>query len=69
MPPTGISGSYEWSLNLTNWYAGDGIDGPIGGTNVAISPDTVGTTTTVTATTSEPTDYIFLRVRGILVAP
>lgn len=68
-PPTGISGSYEWSLNLTNWYAGDGIDGPIGGTNVAISPDTVGTTTTVTATTSEPTDYIFLRVRGILVAP
>jgi hypothetical protein len=63
--PSDLSGFYEWSPNLADWYAGDGIDGPAGGPAVLISPNTVDTTTTVTATASEPLERLFLRI-GVL---
>jgi hypothetical protein len=57
--PGDLTGTYEWSLD---WYAGDGSEGPIGGPTVTISPNTVGATTTVTATASETLERIFLRM-------
>jgi uncharacterized sulfatase len=59
--PGDLTGYYEWSPNMVDWHAGDGTDGPIGGPTVTISPVTTGTTTTVTATASEPLERIFLR--------
>jgi hypothetical protein len=57
-PPSDVSGFYEWSLNLTDWYP----SGPGGGITVTLVPDTVGTTTTVTASASEAVPSLFLRV-------
>lgn len=57
-----ISASYEWSPDLENWYAGDGVDGPVGGPTVnipAVVP--VGGTATVTATSSEALPQLYLR--------
>ena len=58
-PPSDLTGYYEWSPNLSNWYASG--SGPDGGATVTFSASTSGTTTTVTATTSESLDRIFLR--------
>jgi hypothetical protein len=58
-PPSDLTGYYEWSPNLVDWYAND--SGPDGGATVTFSASTSGTTTTVTATTSESLDRIFLR--------
>lgn len=58
-----VTGSYEWSLDLVNWYAGDGIGGPGGGLTVNIplvAP--VGGISTVTATASAPVGKLFIRV-------
>lgn len=41
-PPTDLSGYYQWSPNLIDWYAGDGIDGPPGGPTMSISSATIG---------------------------
>lgn len=57
-----ISGFYQWSPNLTDWYAGDGVAGPLGGPRVVISRIPHGPITTVTAVVSEPTERIFLRI-------
>jgi uncharacterized sulfatase len=59
--PSDLTTYYEWSPDLLDWYAGNGSEGPIGGPTVTISPNTVGTTTTVTATASETLKRIFLR--------
>jgi hypothetical protein len=60
-PPADVSGFYEWSPNLSDWYAGG--SGPAGGPTVTLIPVTVGTATaTVTATASEQIDRLFLRV-------
>ncbi|MFK7909392.1 MAG: Ig-like domain-containing protein, partial [Akkermansiaceae bacterium] len=48
--PDDLTGYYEWSPNLTDWYDGDGVDGPLGGVKVAMVATTTGKTTTVTAT-------------------
>lgn len=37
-PPDDLTGHYEWSPNLIDWYAGDGIDGPGGGATVMMIP-------------------------------
>ena len=37
-PPTDVSGFYQWSIDLNNWYAGDGVDGPPGGPTVTLVP-------------------------------
>jgi hypothetical protein len=59
--PADIIGFYEWSPNLIDWYAGDGVDGPPGGPTVFFSAQTVGTTTTVTAVSNGPMARCFLR--------
>lgn len=66
--PTDISGLYQWSPNLVDWYAGDSVDGPPGGAAVTFSANTMGTTITVTAATSEPLKRLFLRVGVFLFA-
>ena len=58
--PTDVSGFYEWSPNLTDWYASG--TGPVGGPTVIMNPVTVGSTTTVTATASEAIEHFFLRI-------
>ena len=59
-PPSDLSGYYKWSTNLKDWYASG--NGPGGGLTVSFVPNTVGTTTTVTATASEALDRLFVRV-------
>ncbi|MDG1069972.1 MAG: Ig-like domain-containing protein [Akkermansiaceae bacterium] len=59
-PPSDLSGYYEWSPNLNDWYTSG--SGPAGGPTVSFVPSTVGTTTLVTATASEALDKLFLRV-------
>jgi hypothetical protein len=61
--PSDLTGSYEWSLGLIDWYAGDGVQGPAGGPTVAISHFSEGNTTHVTATANPPTENLFLRLR------
>jgi hypothetical protein len=60
-PPDDLTGYYEWSPNLTQWYPSG--DGPSGGPIVTFVPATTGSTTSVTATASasEGTERIFLR--------
>jgi hypothetical protein len=60
-PPDDLSLIYQWSLNLVDWYACDGADGPPAGQTVIVSSNTVDTTTTVTATANEPMAGLFLR--------
>lgn len=59
--PTDIAGFYQWSPNLVDWYAGDGVDGPPGGATLIFSASSNETTTTVTATSSGSPDRLFLR--------
>lgn len=61
-PPTDINGHYEWSPNLRDWYAGDGLDGPSGGPTVLFEVTVVGQTAYVTATASSEMDRIFARI-------
>lgn len=61
-PPPDLSLFYEWSSNLVDWYACDGVNGPLSGERVsAISSS--ATTTTVTANPSQPMARLFLRAR------
>ncbi len=62
-PLSDVSGSYEWSLDLVSWYAGNGVAGPDGGPTVNIphAAQAAGVAT-VTATASAPLDRIFLRI-------
>jgi hypothetical protein len=58
-----VTGSYEWSLDLGTWYAGNGVDGPEGGPTVNIpSVGSVGGIATVTATSSAPQPKLFIRI-------
>lgn len=61
-PPTGMTGSYQWSPNLVDWYAGDGADGPPGGSTVMFSAETVEGTAHVTASPSAALDRVFIRI-------
>jgi arylsulfatase A-like enzyme len=62
-PPADLVGAYEWSPNLTDWYAGNGSAGPVGGATVTISAQADGRFATVIATASAPVDRMFLRAR------
>ena len=64
-PVGNVSGLYEWSGNLIDWYAGDGVDGAPLGPNVTISANTLNGTTTVTATSSEVLGNIFFRASAV----
>lgn len=58
-----ITGSYEWSLDLDSWYAGDGVEGPLGGPTVNIpTAGSAGGTATATATSSVPLSQLFIRI-------
>jgi hypothetical protein len=59
--PTNLSISYQWSPNLTTWYAGNGVDGPVGGARVTITSQTIQNTTTVTAVSNRSEEKIFFR--------
>ena len=61
-PPSELTGSYEWSPNLVDWYAGDGTDGPLGGPTVMFSAETIEQTAHVTATPSMDMDSMFIRI-------
>ncbi len=60
--PTDLNGSYEWSPNLVDWYAGDGVDGPDGGARVHFQAAVIDQTAHVTATASAPMERMFVRV-------
>jgi len=59
-PPDDLTGYYEWSPDLTDWFTTG--TGPSGEATVTFSASTSGSTTTVTATASEAMERIFLRV-------
>jgi hypothetical protein len=61
--PSDLTGTYEWSNDMVNWYHGNGIAGPPGGPTVNIVASPAQTTTTVTATTSAALPRLFLRAR------
>lgn len=61
-PPADISGLYQWSPNLIDWYAGDGAEG---GPAVTFSVNTVNATTTVTATSNQVTERLFFRAVAV----
>lgn len=65
MPVSNLSGLYEWSRNLTDWFAGDGVDGAPQGLTVTITANTLNGTTTVTATPSEEVGSIFFRAGAV----
>ncbi|MFT5108333.1 MAG: hypothetical protein ACI9UA_003977, partial [Pseudoalteromonas tetraodonis] len=58
-PPSDLSGFYEWSPDLADWYPSG--SGPGGGPIVTFAPVTAGTTTTVTATASQSHTRLFVR--------
>lgn len=62
--PSDITGSYEWSPDLSDWYAGDGVEGPSNGLTVVITANSSGNKTTVTATASEVYNRLFFRSRA-----
>ena len=64
-PPSDLSGFYEWSSDLDDWYACDGVNGPPGGPTVTVGTTTVAGTTTVTTTASESLERLFLRISVI----
>ncbi len=61
--PIDLTGSYEWSSNMVDWYAGNGISGPPGGATVNIVASPSLSTTTVTATASGSLPRLFLRAK------
>jgi hypothetical protein len=66
--PSDVIGFYEWSPNLVDWYAGDGVDGPVGGPRVTFMAQTAGAVTTVTATTAGSAPHLFFRA-GVAQLP
>lgn len=65
-PLSDVTGSYQWSLDLGTWYAGNGVAGPSGGPTVSIpTVSPVGGTATVTATSSVPLQRLFIRVTAV----
>jgi hypothetical protein len=65
-PAADLRAAYRWSTNLTDWYAGDNLDGP-GGLTVAIVPGSAGLpVTTVTATSSQAVPGLFFKVEVTL---
>lgn len=57
--PDDLISYYEWSPNLVDWY--DSSEGQSGGVIITFTSNTIGSTTTVTATASEDIERTFLR--------
>ena len=64
-PPSDISASYQWSPNLVDWYACDGVDGPLAGARISATSVAVDGTKTVTLTASESMQQFFVRANVI----
>ncbi len=64
-PPGDVIGFYEWSPNLIDWYAGDGVAGPPGGSSVLFSLNTVAAEIEVTATANEAIPRMFIRAGAV----
>jgi hypothetical protein len=60
-PPSDLSGFYEWSPNLIDWFTSG--SGPAGGPVVTFIPVRNGATTTVTVTSIESIERLFFHVR------
>ncbi len=58
--PVDLSGFYEWSPDLVEWYSSG--DGPEGAGVVTFVPESEDDTTTVTAQASEKMPRVFLRI-------
>ena len=67
-PPADVSGSYRWSTNLIDWYAGDGEDGPQDGPFLTIQSTTLSDITTVTLTSEALLGRAFLRASASLAS-
>lgn len=61
-PPSDLSGSYEWSTDLANWYPANGIDGPANGSTLVINSLTSASSTMATATASGEMKKRFIRI-------
>jgi hypothetical protein len=62
-PADDLAASYEWSVNLVDWYAADGIDGPVDGPRVTIpSVAPVDGVANLTATPDQALDQVFVRI-------
>lgn len=59
--PSDLIGTYEWSINLSDWYAGDGVAGPVDGPRVSISANVKGSSAQVSATSNQEMEKVFLR--------
>ncbi|MCW1886345.1 fibronectin type III domain-containing protein [Luteolibacter flavescens] len=59
-----VAASYEWSPNLTDWYAADGVAGPAGGATVNATTTPAAGGVTVTATSSSPMTKAFIRLKA-----
>ena len=57
-----LEGSYQWSANLVDWYACDGLDGPATGETVSASPQVNAGTAEVTISPSASMSHLFVRV-------
>jgi hypothetical protein len=59
--PDDLEGCYQWSTNLVDWYACDGLDGPATGEKVSASSQVDTGTATVTVSPSEYLPQLFVR--------
>jgi alpha-tubulin suppressor-like RCC1 family protein len=62
-PPSGITGTYNWSPDLIDWYPTG--SGPPGGPFLTITRQVSGGVATVSVTSSQVAERVFLRVRVI----
>jgi|GEM_PF-312023 len=63
-PPEDVSVFYEWSLNLSDWYLGNGADGPVNGPTIQFVPTVIDGNASVIGTSTEPIPDLFLRMRA-----
>ena len=61
-PLENLSAEYQWSLNLEDWYAGDGTDGPVGGPKVTMVFTPTSPVATVTASADRELGLFFVRL-------
>jgi hypothetical protein len=56
-----LEGFYQWSMNLVDWYACDGLEGPVTGESVSLSSQVDIGVVTVTLSPSESMPKLFVR--------
>lgn len=61
-PPDDLQLVYQWSMNLVDWFYGDGVDGPASGERMNSSAEVNDGTATVTMTASEFMSKLFMRL-------